>query len=181
MSSKKQLVLKNLTWMILVKFQLTQEFKISLIRQLIKHNKHSTKFLALLVLYLQKHALLTVHQRLVIQDKVLLDPKHNYSSLKLIQKIHIDKFRTRLPQKYWCKIRRVGFSLRAKKVTKNGLKIPLRPLVMKFCCKNRSKITKSDKKLLSHSRSRFYKKLRVSLGLIAFSNRIILQLYHTSR
>ena len=134
-----------------------------------------------LVLSLQKHALLKVHRRLVIQTRALLGPKHSCSFLRLIQKILIDKFSTRLPRKFWCRIKRVGFSLRAKKVTKNGLKIPLRPLVMKFCCKNRSKITKSDKKLLSHSRSRFYKKLRVSLGLIAFSNRIILQLYHTSR
>ena len=181
MSSKKSLVLKNLTWMILRNFQLIQELKTSLIRQLIRHNRRSTKFLAPLALSLQKHALLTVRQQLEILDKVLLDPKQNYSSLKLIQKIHIEKFRTRLPQKFWCKIRRVGFSLRTKKVIKVGLQIPLRSLVMRFRCKNRSRITKRDKKLLYHSRSRFYKKLRVSLGLIAFSNRIISQLYHNSR
>ena len=155
MSSKKSLVLKNLTWMILRNFQLIQEFKTSLIRQLIRHNRRSTKFLAPLALSLQKHALLTVRQQLEILDKVLLDPKHSYWFLKRIQKTNRDKFRTRWPQKFWCKIKRVIFSLHAKKVTKVGLHISLSSLVISYRRKNRFRITISNKKLFSHSRSQF--------------------------
>ena len=130
-----------------------------------------------LVLSSQKHALLKVRRRLVIQTRALLGPKHSCSFLRLIRKILIDKFSTSLPRKFWCKIRRVGFSLRAKKVTKVGSRISLSSLVMRFRCRNRSRITISDKKLLSLSRSRFYKKPGASLSLVAFSNRILLQLH----